>query len=66
MAEYICKQCGYHKTSKPLLDYVLEPPVYPVMTSSGGMLPFMAMEYMWDHEEVCPNCSCVNCWDVIP
>ena len=54
MAGYVCKQCGYRKTSRQVLDYVLEPPIYPFMTTNS-ILPFMAMDYMWGSEEVCPN-----------
>lgn len=56
MEKYICKQCGYGKAKQHLLDYVLEPPIYPFMTTTS-ILPFMAMQYMWGQDEVCPNCK---------
>ena len=62
MAGYVCKQCGYHKTSKQVLDYVLEPPIYPFM-ATNSILPFMAMDYMWESEEVCPNCKKSYNWE---
>ena len=60
MTEYVCERCGYHKLNKSILDYVLEPPVYPFMMSTSGILPFMAMEYMWSHDRICQNCRKTN------
>lgn len=65
MAGYVCKQCGYRKTSRQVLDYVLEPPIYPFMTTNS-ILPFMAMDYMWGSEEVCPNCKANYNWELMP
>ncbi len=64
MEKYVCKQCGYYKTRKHALDYVLEPPVYPFMTTTS-ILPFMAMDYMWDSEGVCPNCKKSCNWEQV-
>lgn len=62
MSEFICKNCGYHKTVGNELENMMEIPVYP-MYDANIVAPFLAMEYMQESlGERCPGCGKSNEW----
>lgn len=60
MKEYICSNCGYHKTNDYGLDNFLALPVYPSFNATIVM-PFMAMQ-QYGISEVCPCCGKSSEW----